>query len=154
MLFSDIEQAILDNKVDAGLIIHENRFTYQNKGLVKLIDLGEYWETTTALPIPLGGIAIRRSLPLQLKQTINTLIRQSVEQALQHPANTLPYVSQYAQAMDTNVMMQHINLYVNNYSVDLGEVGIAAIEKLFALAQQKQLIPVYTSNILLPIVKS
>ncbi len=154
MLFSDIEQAILDNKVDAGLIIHENRFTYQNKGLVKLIDLGEYWETTTALPIPLGGIAIRRSLPLQLKQTINTLIKQSVEQALQHPANTLPYVSQYAQAMDTNVMMQHINLYVNNYSVDLGEVGIAAIEKLFALAQQKQLIPVYTSNILLPIVKS
>lgn len=154
MLFSDIEQAILDNKVDAGLIIHENRFTYQNKGLVKLIDLGEYWESTTALPIPLGGIAVRRNLPNAVKQTVNTLIRQSVEQALQNPTDTLPYVSQYAQEMDTEVMMQHIGLYVNKYSVDLGKVGIAAIEKLFALAQQNNLIPVYTSNILLCNTKS
>lgn len=154
MLFSDIEQAILDDKVDAGLIIHENRFTYQNKGLVKLIDLGEYWESTTALPIPLGGIAIRRSLPDAVKQTVNTLIRQSVERALQNPTDTLPYVSQYAQAMDTEVMMQHIGLYVNKYSVDLGKVGIAAIEKLFTLAQQNNLIPVYGSNILLRDIKS
>lgn len=154
MLFSDIEQAILDDKVDAGLIIHENRFTYQNKGLVKLIDLGEYWESTTSLPIPLGGIAIRRSLPDAVKQTVNTLIRQSVEQALQNPNDTLPYVSQYAQAMDTEVMMQHIGLYVNKYSVDLGKVGIAAIEKLFTLAQQNDIIPIYASNILLCDTKS
>ena len=141
MLFSEIEEAVLKSNADAGLIIHENRFTYQEKGLKKLVDLGEYWETKTQLPIPLGGIVVRRSLPLIIKQKINALIRQSVERALNKPNDTLLYVSQYAQEMNPNVMMQHIELYVNKYSVNLGEKGREAITRLFQTAQAKNIIP-------------
>lgn len=151
MLFSDIEQAVLDGVVDAGLIIHENRFTYQQKGLVKLIDLGEYWEQSTHLPIPLGGIAIQRQLPLSVRQTVERLVRQSVQHALQHPTDTLPYVSQYAQAMTTDVMMQHIELYVNDFSVDLGSLGEQAVTHLLDVAQQKGIMPPNEQALLMPL---
>lgn len=141
MLFSEIEEAVLKGRVDAGLIIHENRFTYQEKGLRKIIDLGEYWETKTQLPIPLGGIAVRRNLPSTIKKKINLFIRQSVERAFQNREDTLSYVSQYAQEMDEVVMMQHIDLYVNKYSIDLGEKGRQAITHLFNTAESKQIIP-------------
>lgn len=147
MLFSEIENAVLKGRVDAGLIIHENRFTYQEKGLKKLIDLGEYWETQTKLPIPLGGIVIRRALPASVKTTINSLVRQSVERALNNPADTLSYVGQYAQEMNPDIMMQHIDLYVNKYSVDLGEVGRKAITHLFETAQNKNIIPSINQSI-------
>ncbi|MFK7904248.1 MAG: 1,4-dihydroxy-6-naphthoate synthase, partial [Chitinophagales bacterium] len=127
MLFSEIEEAVLKGRADAGLIIHENRFTYQEKGLKKIIDLGEYWEIQTKLPIPLGGIVIRRGLPTDVKKKINSLVKQSVERALNNPSDTLSYVGQYAQEMNPDVMMQHIELYVNKYSVDLGERGRKAI---------------------------
>ncbi|MCG8326095.1 MAG: 1,4-dihydroxy-6-naphthoate synthase [Chitinophagales bacterium] len=142
MLFSDIEQAVLDDKVDAGLIIHENRFTYQDKGLVKLIDLGEYWESTTQMPIPLGGIVVRRSLDTAIQQAVNRVMSRSVAYALDHPESSREYVAQYAQEMDPEVMQQHINLYVNEYTRELGNEGKAAVQRMFDIAMAKGVIPV------------
>jgi 1,4-dihydroxy-6-naphthoate synthase len=143
MLFSDIEAAVLDGRADAGLIIHENRFTYQQKGLVKIIDLGEYWETTTGLPIPLGGIVVNHNLPLSIRQKVNRVLRRSVEYAFAHPDASMPYVRAHAQEMEDAVMQAHINLYVNHYSVDLGPVGRRAVELLFQTAAEKALIQDY-----------
>ena len=140
-LFSDIEDAVLEKKADAGLIIHENRFTYASKGLVKLMDLGEYWEGTTGMPIPLGGIAIRRALPAEIRQTVGRVLRRSVEFALDHPRQTLDYVRCHAQEMDEAVMFQHIHLYVNEYTRELGSRGRAAVQLLFDRAREKGLIP-------------
>lgn len=140
MLFSDIENAILQNNVDAGLIIHENRFTYQDKGLIKIIDLGEYWEAKTGLPIPLGGIVIKRSLPSVISQTVNRILRKSVEYALANPASSQEYVRQYAWEMAENVRKQHIHLYVNTYSISLENTGRNAVETLFEWAQKNTLI--------------
>ncbi len=136
MVFSDIENAVLNGKVDAGLIIHENRFTYEQKGLKKVIDLGEYWEKQTQMPIPLGGIVIKRSLPDELKNKVNRVIRRSVEYAFANPKSSLGFVKEHAQAMSEEVMYKHINLYVNNYSVDLGKSGREAVQLLFDKAQQ------------------
>jgi len=141
MLFSEIENAVLTNKVDAGLIIHENRFTYQEKGLKKIIDLGEYWEQITRALIPLGGIAIKRTFPIEIQQKINRLIKKSIEYAFANPASPLSYMQQNAQEMDKEVMMQHVGLYVNEYSLDLGKEGRAAVTKMFNLAQEKGVIP-------------
>lgn len=140
-LFSDIEKEVLDEKVDLGLIIHENRFTYQDKGLKKVIDLGEFWETKTGLPIPLGGIVIDRKLPLAVQQKVNRVLRKSVSFALNNPDQTLGYVRPHAQEMDTTVMMQHINLYVNDFTVNLGEKGRAAIQYMFDLARAENIVP-------------
>ncbi len=137
MLFSEIEDALLTGKVDAGLIIHENRFTYAEKGLVKIRDLGEFWETTTRHHIPLGGIAIKRSLSPDVQQKVDRVLRRSVQFALDHPGQAMPYVGQYAQEMAPEVMRQHIHLYVNEFTVDLGPVGRQAIEKLYEMARQK-----------------
>lgn len=131
-LFSDIENAVLTEKQDFGLIIHENRFTYAQKGLVKIADLGELWEQRTGLPIPLGGIVVRRDVPAEVQQKINRVLRRSVEFAFANPAQTMSYVSAHAQEMQPEVMMAHIKLYVNEYSIDLGERGKAAIERMFA----------------------
>jgi 5,8-dihydroxy-2-naphthoate synthase len=141
LLFSDIEGAVLDGRVDAGLIIHENRFTYAAKGLKKIIDLGEFWERETGAPIPLGGIVVRRSLPETVKLTVNRLVRQSVEYAFAHRAESLPYVRQHAQEMSEAVMYQHIDLYVNDYSVDLGSEGRRAVELLFEKARAAGVTP-------------
>lgn len=134
LLFSDIEQAVLEEQVDAGLIIHENRFTYQDKGLVKLLDLGEWWEGNTNLPIPLGGIVVKREHPIALQQRIDRVLRRSIKYAFANPDSSLPYVRLHAQEMDTAVMKQHIALYVNDYSVDLGTKGRAAVQYLFDTA--------------------
>ena len=135
-LFSDIEDAVLSGKADAGLIIHENRFTYEQKGLVKLIDLGEYWETLTQSPIPLGGIVVKRELPIEIKNKVNRIVRKSVEYAFANPASSRSFVKAHAQAMSEEVMQKHIELYVNNYSVDLGAEGKRAINTLFDKAQE------------------
>ena len=141
LLFSDIESAVLDARVDAGLIIHENRFTYEARGLRKVIDLGEYWEATTGAPIPLGGIVMRRSLPDTIKQKVNRVLRRSVEYAFAHREASLPYVRAHAQEMSEEVMYKHIDLYVNEYSIDLGDEGRRAVELLFDKAAQVGLIP-------------
>lgn len=140
MLFSEIESAILNNSVDAGVIIHENRFTYQAKGLKKIIDLGEYWENTYHVPIPLGAIAITRNLPKEKQQRINQLLRKSVEHALENPNQSMQYVKQYAQEMEEDVIRKHIALYVNKFTVDLGKVGMLAVEKLFQIGKEKNII--------------
>lgn len=149
MLFSDIEGAVLDGRVDAGLIIHENRFTYEAKGLRKIIDLGEFWEGETGAPIPLGGIAVRRELPLELKQAVNRILRRSVEYAFANPKDSLPYVRAHAQEMSEEVMYKHIDLYVNRYSIDLGTEGRSAVELLFRRAASVGLIPAPEASLFL-----
>ncbi len=130
MIFSDIEDAVLTDAVDCGVIIHENRFTYQQKGLLKLMDLGEFWEEKTGCPIPLGGIVIRESLDTALQKKINDLIKKSVEYAFRHYPALPDYVKQHALEMDERVMRSHIDLYVNNYSVSLGKDGRQAVNTL------------------------
>ncbi len=146
MLFSDIEDALLNETVDAGLIIHENRFTYEAKGLRKIMDLGEFWESSTALPIPLGGIAIKRDLPHEVQLEFNRILRESVLFARANPGATTHYIKKYAQEMDEDVMHSHINLYVNDYTVSLGETGKTAVKKLFSMAHAKGIIPTYTEK--------
>ncbi|MBK8492488.1 MAG: 1,4-dihydroxy-6-naphthoate synthase [Saprospirales bacterium] len=140
MLFSRIEEEVLAGTVRAGLIIHENRFTYQQKGLVKLLDCGEYWESQYQLPIPLGGIAIQRNLPMEIREKVNRVLRNSVQYAFDHPASSRPFVCAYAQEMDESVMQQHIDLYVNEFSLDLGPEGRAAVQNLFEVAAQKNIL--------------
>ncbi len=132
VLFSDIEEAVASNAFDAGVIIHESRFTYQKKGLQKVADLGEIWEKSTQLPIPLGGIAIRRSLPETIKKRAEASIRSSLEFALANSAITEPFVRIHAQEMDAETIWKHIGLYVNNYSLNLASEGKRAIEKLWS----------------------
>jgi 1,4-dihydroxy-6-naphthoate synthase len=151
LLFSEIEQAVLEGQVDAGLIIHENRFTYQDKGLVKLLDLGEWWENNTRLPIPLGGIVVKREHPVELQQRIDRVLRRSIEYAFAHPESSLPYVRLHAQEMDTAVMKQHIDLYVNDYSVDLGAKGRAAVQYLFDTAAARGIIEPTQASIFVPL---
>ena len=148
-IFSDIEDAILDGEVDAGLIIHENRFTYEKKGLIKIIDLGEYWEKETGLPIPLGGIAINRNLNHNLQLKINRVLKRSIEYAFANPKSAYPFIKQYAQEMDEDVMYKHIELYVNNFTLDLGENGKKAIEILYEKAISLGVLPEMNKQIFL-----
>lgn len=141
MVFNEIENALLNDAIDIGLIIHENRFTYIHKGLKKIIDLGEWWEKKYQLPIPLGGIVTRRDFEPELQLKINRVVKRSVEFALANPAQTMQYVRDHAQEMDEQVMQQHIALYVNDFSVDLGEEGKAAINALYEVAAEKKIIP-------------
>lgn len=141
LVFSEIENAVLDGKFDAGLIIHENRFTYEAKGLKKIIDLGEYWESATKSPIPLGGIVIKRALPDEVKAKVNRVLRKSVEFAFANPKASLPYVREHAQEMSEEVMYKHIDLYVNDFSVDLGKEGRKAVLTLFKKAKERGVIP-------------
>lgn len=145
-VFSDIEDAVLRGTAVAGLIIHENRFTYAQRGLVQLLDLGAYWETTTGLPIPLGGIVVSRSLPAETRQKINRTLRRSVEYAFAHPDDVMPYIRAHAQAMEDAVMRAHIDLYVTKFTVDLGETGRAAVEQMFRIAREKGIIPAYRED--------
>ncbi|HEV2352899.1 MAG TPA: 1,4-dihydroxy-6-naphthoate synthase [Puia sp.] len=131
MVFSAIEEAVLSGKADAGVIIHESRFTYAKKGLTKIMDLGEFWENKTGAPIPLGGIVFRRDTGTSgLSRQVNRLIRQSLEHAFRNYPALPDYVRVHAQEMDETVMRQHIDLYVNDYSLSLGKDGANAIETL------------------------
>jgi 1,4-dihydroxy-6-naphthoate synthase len=149
LVFSEIEDAVLDGRVDIGLIIHENRFTYQDKGLKKIIDLGDYWEKRTGCAIPLGGIVANRNLPLDVQHKINRVLRKSVEFAFANPKSGLEFIRQHAQEMSEEVMYKHIELYVNQYSVDLGEEGRKAINLLFDTAKEKGIIPEIKEEIFL-----
>jgi len=136
-VFSDIEHAVLNKEVDAGVIIHENRFTYHLKGLHKLVDLGEYWEQFTGAPIPLGGIVAKRSLPVEIITKVDKLVRASVEYAYANNYEQLAdYIKIHSQEMSEEVMRQHIDLYVNNYSTALGEDGKKAVMKMLEVYQQ------------------
>lgn len=146
MIFSEIERAVIEEKVDAGVLIHENRFTYHEKGLSLIADLGELWEQKQAVPIPLGGIAIKRTLDDKVKKDIEALVRQSVEYAFQHPEDSLPFVKKNAQEMDPVVMQKHIALYVNPYTVDLGEKGVNAVNRMLNVLKNQSSIPAATEN--------
>jgi len=148
-LFSDIEAGVLDGRFDAGLIIHENRFTYADRGLKKIIDLGEFWESETGAAIPLGGIVISRRLPADVRQRVNRVMRRSVEYAFANRDASLPFVRANAQAMSDEVMYKHIDLYVNEYSVDLGVDGRRAVEVLFERARNSGVIPEMTEDLFL-----
>lgn len=135
-LFSEIEEAIMDNEIDVGVLIHEGRFTYAEKGLRKIADLGEFWEKTTEHPIPLGGIAVKRDLDNDLKLRLNGLIAQSINYSKENPHLAMPFIKEYAQEMQEKVMANHINLYVNDYSIDLGTKGRNAVERMFQEASK------------------
>ncbi|MFC9324844.1 1,4-dihydroxy-6-naphthoate synthase [Kitasatospora sp. NPDC057015] len=139
--FHEIMPAVRDGRVDAGLVIHEARFTYQDYGLRKLADMGEAWEQDTGLPIPLGAIVARRSLGEQRLREISETIRASVRQAWADPEASRGYVLAHAQEMDPAVADQHIGLYVNEFTEELGEAGYAAVRGLLARAAAEGLVP-------------
>ncbi len=127
--YDQVEDFVLQGK-GLGVIIHENRFTYEQKGLNKITDLGDYWEQETKVPIPLGGIVINRKFNKELQQKINSLIRKSLEYAYQNYPELNDYIKNHAQEMSEDVMRKHINLYVNKYSLELGHEGKTAVIKL------------------------
>ncbi len=133
MIFSAIEDAVLAGKADAGVIIHENRFTYRQKGLHKIMDLGEYWEEKMKLPVPLGGIAAKRTLAEDRIKKTDRLIRKSIEYAFANYPLITDYVKLHSQSMSKEVMRQHIELYVNSFSLDVSEEGKKAVEKLYEI---------------------
>ncbi len=140
MVFSDIEAAVLSGEYDAGLIIHEGRFTYQSKGLRKLIDLGDWWEQTTQAAIPLGGIVMRRSFGKELCATVDNILKESLAWSWKRYPELTSFITNNAQEMEEDVMRQHIHLYVNDYTTDLGEKGRSAITTLFEKAKAGGLI--------------
>lgn len=130
LVFNEIEEAVLSGKADAGVIIHENRFTYAEKGLIKLMDLGEFWEQKTEMPIPLGGIIVRKDFDVKVQKQIERLIRTSVEYSFSNYPVISSFVSAHSQEMSEDVMRKHIDLYVNDFTVDVNEKGKAAVNKL------------------------
>lgn len=146
-LFSDIEEVVLSGEADAGLVIHETRFTYKKRGLLKIADLGEMWEKETNMPLPLGCIAIKRSLPDKIKNEIAKLIKESVEFANKFPDASQQFIRNNAQETSEEVTKQHIELYVNEFSTNLGKKGEAAINHFLKLGFEKNICP----NIIEPI---
>lgn len=140
-LFSDIERALIDEEADAGLIIHETRFTFHQKGLHKIADLGEYWEDLTNMPIPLGTIVIRRDLPMDVKLKVNRVVRRSLEFAYNDSFASYEFVSANAREMDSSVMNKHIKMFVNEFTLNLGDKGKNAVNELFRIATEKGIIP-------------
>ncbi|MDB4583086.1 1,4-dihydroxy-6-naphthoate synthase [Draconibacterium sp.] len=139
-LFSAIEEAILDNEVDAGVIIHENRFTYEKRGLKKIIDLGEDWEKKTGNPIPLGGIVLHRKFDSEIQLKVNRVLKRSIEFAFGNPKSSYGYVKKYAQELNDEVIRKHIDLYVNNFTADLGTIGKRAVNTLYEKAKRENII--------------
>lgn len=147
MLFSSIEDAVLSGQMDVGLLIHENRFTYEDKGLVKLADLGEFWEREMNMPIPLGGIGIRRFLPRSIQEKVLRAVKSSIEYAFKNPEDSAAFIKRYADNPDPEIVKKHIALYVNDYTRDLNSEGREAIRSLFKKARERELIPPYVPSI-------
>lgn len=150
MVFSAIEDAVLNGDVDAGVIIHENRFTYEAKGLKKIVDLGDWWERKSASAIPLGGIAARRDLSPDQINDIGRLIGKSVYYAQQHPETAMPYVREHAQEMDDEVMKKHIQLYVTANTHILSQSARRAVHKMFDMGRKLNIIPACSKPYLVP----
>jgi 1,4-dihydroxy-6-naphthoate synthase len=141
MPFHEIMPAVCGGQVDAGVIIHESRFTYQRHGLTRIVDLGEWWERETGHPIPLGGIAMRRDLGADLAGRTERTLTASVDYAYAHPEHVWPTIRRHAQEMEDDVMRQHIALYVNDFTRDYGAEGEAAIEYLLGRANDLGIVP-------------
>jgi 1,4-dihydroxy-6-naphthoate synthase len=140
LVFNEIEDAILKDEVDAGVIIHESRFTYERKGMQKITDLGEEYENMTHCPIPLGGIIAQKKLGIKTLDKLNRVMHRSVAYAMENPGSVMNFVRCNAQEMEDEVMLKHIHLYVNNYTLDLGPDGRKAITRLFELALDSEII--------------
>ena len=140
-LFSDIEDALINEEVDLGLIIHETRFTYQKRGLKKVADMGEYWQNLTGLPIPLGTVAINRSVPGEIAGMVNRILRRSLEYAYSDSAASGDFITANAAEIDPDVTRSHIRLYVNEFTMNLGEQGRMAVEKLLNTASSRKVVP-------------
>ena len=137
MPFHEIMGAVKEGKADAGLIIHESRFTYKSYGLKRVIDLGEWWEEETGLPIPLGCIIAKRSLGIELIEKLERLIRESVQYAKSRRDEPVKYIKEHSQEPDDSVIDEHVKLYVNDYSIDIGDDGIRAVRKLLDMAEER-----------------
>jgi 1,4-dihydroxy-6-naphthoate synthase len=148
-LFSDIPEILLRDEADAGLIIHETRFTYEKMGLTRIADMGEYWENLTGLPIPLGAIVINKKLPKDIALRVNRIIRRSLEYAYRDSFASYEFVSGNANDMDSTVMNNHIKMFVNEFTLDLGEKGKGAIREMFRIAGEREVIPRLPSRIFL-----
>lgn len=149
VLFSEIENLVLDGTYDCGLVIHESRFTYQQRGLEKLIDMGDWWEKESGSAIPLGGICIRRDIPASIATAVENMIRESVQFSWANYPVLSSFVKDNAQEMEEEVMRKHINLYVNDYSISLGKEGEMAVRTLFEKAAGSNLIGTIPENIFL-----
>jgi 1,4-dihydroxy-6-naphthoate synthase len=147
MLFSDIEEAVLKGDVDAGLIIHESRFTYQAKGLKKVVDLGEYWQETFNMPVPLGCIVVKRSLNNETKKSIDNIIYRSLDFANKNKQSSQAYIKEHAQNMEDDTITKHIGLYVNDFSLSLGHKGKEAILFMLKEAEKAGLLTSIEDNI-------
>lgn len=147
MLFSAIEPALLAGNIDLGLLIHENRFTYAEKGLFKIADLGEYWQKRTGLPIPLAGIVVKRGFSETEIERLDRVLNRSIQFAFDNPKSGLEFIRSHAQEMNEEVMYKHIELYVNKYSLDLGEDGRNAFEYLFAEAARQGLVEPFSGTL-------
>lgn len=147
MPFDRIMPAVAAGEVDAGVIIHEGRFTYGSYGLRRLVDLGEWWEETSRLPIPLGGIAVSRALDPAVQAQVERAVHSSIEHALVHPEEAMPYVRQHSQVMDESVCRAHIDLYVNDFTLDYGEEGREAIRQLLEAAEGFRVVPSSTKGL-------
>ncbi len=147
LVFHQIEDEILRGSVDAGVIIHENRFTYAEKGLVKIQDLGEFWESTTQKPIPLGGIVVKRDLPQEIKAKVQRVMARSVQFAFDNPKASAEYVAQHAQEMNAEVRQKHIDLYVNEFTKNLNTEGVAAVNTLLSSAFELGLVKKFEGNV-------
>jgi 1,4-dihydroxy-6-naphthoate synthase len=139
--FHEIMPAVSGGRVDAGVIIHESRFTYQRHGLTRIVDLGEWWERETGHAIPLGGIAMRRDLGAELIRRTERALTDSVDYAYAHPEHVWPTIRRHAQEMEDEVMRQHIALYVNDFTRDYGVEGEAAIRYLLETAERLTIVP-------------
>ena len=140
--FDEIDKAVLDGRVDAGLLIHEGQLTYAADGLHKIVDLGEWWfERTGGLPLPLGGNVIRRDLGMPLMKKVSTLLHDSIAHALDNREKAVEYAQQFGRGLDRNATDQFVGMYVNQLTLDYGERGRAALSRFFAEAFEKQLIP-------------
>ncbi len=137
MPFHEIMNAVKKGEVDAGLIIHEGRFAYGNYGLKRVIDLGQWWEQITGLPIPLGGIIAKRNIGNELIIMVNHSIKESVSYAFNHRAETMRYIKRYAQELSDDVIKKHIDLYVNDFTLDIGDEGARAIDTLYKKARER-----------------
>lgn len=148
-LFSEIEPKIMSGEYDAGVIIHEDRFTYAERGFSLLCDLGTYWESQTKSPIPLGAIVVRRDVPDDVKKTLSRLLKNSIEYANAHPMDSYAFIHEHAQAIEDDVLRKHIALFVNDFSLSLGEQGRKAVETLYRRAYEVGILSSEPSQIFL-----